>query len=336
MNLQHRDNFEAFARFELRCGGPDPHLLISAWLARQSPDPRWFPGLYTIVYNVPSAEVLNHYLPFPAKITEAEAHDLWKKIVVRKERRVNGFGPLKLMETLNAYVDVLEANILEKATDFEIFDEQFEHVKKSVKNYGRYFGIKLYECLRQANAIPLLKFDNMLPKDGQLSRKGLALIYPEHDYKAKDPFSCYEANELAGELLHRLENANWFQVEALLCEFRQASENRQYPGRAHDSELDHLRAVQALNPDVEFRTLEARKELFPHWALGELQGWKGRRSLGHVMNEYGYCWSDDVYDFNKTAELNQFNSPVIRKGGVIDQITEKYDKEREELVACQQ
>jgi len=325
MDLKHRDNFEAFAKFELACGGPDPHLIISAWLARQSPDPRWFPGLYTIVYNVPSAEVLNHYLPFPAKISEAEAQDLWKKIVVRKERRVNGFGPIKLMETLNAYVDVLENNTLEMAEAYDTFDEQFNHIKSSVKNYGRYFGIKLYECLRQATSISLLPFDNMLPKDGQLSRKGLALIYPEHDYKAKDVFSCITANELTEQLMLRLKaqdiKVNWFQMEALLCEFRQASERHQYPGRAHDSELDHLQTVQVLNPEVEFRTLEARKELFPHWALGELNGWGGRRPLGHVMNEYGFIWSDEVYSWEKSTD--RLNSPIIRKGSIVDQIMDR-------------
>jgi len=121
-----------------------------------------------------------------------------------------------------------------------------------------------------------------------------------------------------------------------LCEFRQASERHQYPGRAHDSELDHLRTVQALNPEVEFRTLEARKELFPHWALGELQGWEGRRPLGHVMNEYGFLWSDNIYDFKKTAELDQFHNPIIRKGGVIDQINEKYDAQREAITVSKE
>lgn len=298
-------HFLDFARYEVLCGGPDPHLKLAVHLAQDTPCPAWFIGLYTIPYNIPSAEVLFHHLPEPTTISELQAEELWSSIVVRKERRVNGFGPKKLAETINAYHDW----ILDRSNQpFKDFDE----FRSSLKNYGRYFGMKLYEALRRAGEIDVPMFTDIQPKDGKLSRKGLTLIFPEHDYKAKDQFACLEANELANELVEMCnesemfaETIDWFTIEVLLCEYRQAVRGGQYPGRAHDSELDHYRTVSAKNPEVQFRMLEARRQLFPHWALGELQGWEGRRPLGTVMNQYGYVWSDKIYSYLRTTDFSQ-------------------------------
>jgi hypothetical protein len=308
--------FVDFARAALRCGEPDPHLRIANWLAARSPEPAWVLGLYTTVYNIPSAEVLLYHLPHPAPLSLEAAQLLWPKIIVRKERRVNGFGPAKLAQTVTAYHAWLRAVDLPHVAPFDNFPDQFEFLRSRWLNYGRYFAMKLYEALRRTELTNLRPFSDVRPEGGRLSRRSLTLIYPHHDPAANDVFSCLEANELGGHLLNELGvrgvTADWFTLEVLLCNFRQALAGQQYPGRGHDSELDHLRTVEALNPEVSFRTLEARAALFPAWALGELSGWTGRRKLGHVMGAHGYVWSDARYDYPATVAFGDLARPMSR------------------------
>ena len=269
----HLERFLEFSRREIATGGPDPHMKLATNI-----DPSaWFCGLYTIPYVVSSAEVIRHYLPEPRTIDATQAEWLWKRIVVRKERKVNGFGPKKLEQTING-LNAFVHDYLPIAQTCPDFNSAFEYVVDSMPNYGRYFGMKFYESLRRAGHLQH-EFTDIRPKGGAMSRTGLALLYPQHDYKLNKPFALEETNALANELRHQVP-CDWFTIEVLLCNYRQACNGQQYPGRGHDSELGHFHKVQALNPTVNFRTLEARRVLFPHEYLGELNGWDGRRDLG--------------------------------------------------------
>jgi hypothetical protein len=59
--------------------------------------------------------------------------------------------------------------------------------------------------------------------------------------------------------------------------------------------------------------LRSRSNLFPDWALGEKQGWDGRREeLGPLPVEHGYMWTDSLYDYHKTLAAGDWAKPVAR------------------------
>jgi hypothetical protein len=140
------------------------------------------------------------------------------------------------------------------------------------------------------------------------------MIFPQHDPKDDSPAGLDEANRLSNELRAYRSDMSWFTVEVLLCNYRQAVNGHQYPGRAHDSEMGHGRLVEeycrdSVQLETGLKLWEERKK-FPREHLGELSGWFGRRlELGQVMNEHNYVWSDLIYDYNATVDVAD---PVAR------------------------
>lgn len=319
----HRRMFTLFSKYEIACGGPDPHMKMAERLALSSDDPLWVAGVYTAPYVVSTAlaitdrwgrvEVLRREPEFTAWV-----EDNWGYLPIRKERRVNGMGPAKLAKVVVSYARWLEGKGLGRLKGMP-FQEAFSSMDPP--HYGRYFKMKLYEVLRRVlvatrAGVTLPAFEDILPRDGYHPRKGLRLLYPEHDYKSNRPEDLEEANTLSGELLRHFSKGNvkadWFTVEVLLCNYRQAVAGGQYPGRAHDSELGHSLVVGKGFPDIARRVKQCRATLFNPLCLGEVGNrWSGRRKeLGKVMMEHGYVWSDLVYDYGETVDP----SKPVRRG----------------------
>ena len=65
-----------------------------------------------------------------------------------------------------------------------------------------------------------------------------------------------------------------FQLQVLLCEYREALNSGYYPGASLDEELMYMAKASSfdLNP-----ILESRRALFSHEYLGEISGWSGIR-----------------------------------------------------------
>lgn len=190
-------------------------------------------------------------------------------------------------------------------------------------HYGRYFKTKLYEVLRRTtiainHPTGLPEMEDIVPRGGAHPRKALIHFYPGHKYKSDAKDDLEEANSLAGELKDRLqaagvEGVDWFVLEVLLCNYRQAVNGGQYPGRAHDSELGHCTVVGKRFPGAG-KVLRNRSELFKPEYLGEVgKKWPGRRlELGKVMMLHGYVWSDELYDYVGTTDLKH---PAKRENG---------------------
>ena len=307
----HRQMFYDFAIAEIASGGPDPHLRLTEVLARKTEDPAWFVGCYTAPYVVSTAEVIaahwsrERVLNSPVMFSEWISKN-WYRLPIRKERRVNGTGPVKLAEILFKYAQWLSEQSLIWTTDF---DEAYARIS-AVPHHGRYFGMKLYETLRRAvGGLP--EFPDIRPKQGSLARRGLALMFPEHNPKDDSSEGLEEANRLSDKLRETITGMDWFTVEVLLCNYRQAFAGRQYPGRAHDSELGHAAIVQDSWSGLQLEMLSMRPKLFPKEHLGEIQGWSDRRlELGKVMTDHNYVWSDMLFDYKRTKDLSQ---PVGRK-----------------------
>lgn len=322
---EHRRFYAEFVRYERAAGGPDPHMTLAGRLSEgESRDERaWRLMCYLACYNVPTGVVLWRHWPRQRVLEEAPAlepwiREHWEGLSFRRERRAVRTAP-KLARHLVAcaqFVDRMD------------FDGLYDHAWRDVNRIygtGRYIAIKLLEGLRRFCDAPVVLAD-LRAQGGRSPREALALLYPEQrdallgddrqDHVSRaDMCGAWAREELAER--HGLE-VSWYELQATLCEWKQSVIGRsQYPGRAQDSELAHYARVAGYWPgdDNPYPLLAARAALFPAWALGEQQGWDGRRTeLGPILCDYGYTWTDSLYDYRATHALGgNFARPVRRE-----------------------
>jgi len=315
----HMHFLSEFTRLEQAVGGPDPHMrIVCEGLVRDvadTPEHRaWLIGCYLGPYNVPSGEVVLHYWPDPAMVVANPdefatwVESAWKQLSLRRERRAIR-TPRKFTAHMLGYAEwcLRVAPTIGSARDA---DEVWDRLMLIAGN-GRYATIKLYEALHRVGVIDY-PFPDIRPSGGWSPREMLARLHPDtaaHLNAGNTAVLCQIANDKASisrrHLSERLgAQVDWYTMEVVLCEYKQAWDGGQYPGRAHDSELGHVRKVTPLWPDVPFKTLDIRRELFPEIALGEVRGWDGRREgLGGCPSAHGYMWSDTLYDWDATIDL---------------------------------
>jgi hypothetical protein len=187
----------------------------------------------------------------------------------------------------------------------------------AVPRLGRYVAIKLLEYLRLVDVLDAPLYD-LRARDGYSPRGMLALLWPEKPelaIKRNDGLLLSIAEHYGTLTRVRMQqdynlNLSMFEVQVLLCQFKQAHRGKQHPGRSTDSQLGLMRRVEAEWPGEETDFWRARAVLFPPETLGEIQGWDGRRkALEQVLPRYGYTWSDLLYDYNATTNLAE---PVRR------------------------
>jgi len=312
----HENMFVEFCRQEIRSGGPDPHMRMAEDLALRSKDPLWFVGVYTAPYVVSTAAAITgeynrrRAVSYPESLVKWVTAN-WSHLPIRKERRVNGVGSAKLAEIVSKYGEWLYAGGVEKLEGMD-FHAAFKALDPP--HYGRYFKTKLYEVLRRTlessgHKVRLPEMPDIVPKGGAHPRKALTFFWPDHQYKSDKPEDIEDANSkaeyLKTMLLDRGVEVDWFVLEVLLCNYRQAVNGGQYPGRAHDSEYGHYEIVKGRFPQAAADVLACRSRLFPHQYLGEVGGrWQGRRAeLGKIMMAHGYVWNDSEYDYAGTTDL---------------------------------
>lgn len=310
----NRRALDEFIHYELLTGGPDPHMKVATYLAQNvygKDDPwsqAWFCGLYVAPYNVPTAEVLFQTFPNPRDVINHPEHvatwvkDNWSRLSIRKERRpVN--APHRFAEHLIAYAQWLFDRwpALAEAPDFDTAFAMVEEVRYN----GRYATMKLYETLRRTTGLPHHEFADLRPKGGWSPRLMLSWLYPEGAValNGKDlKTNLAYANDL-GAFERAKYGLDWFNMEVMLCDVKQSIDGKQYPGRGMDSELGHLEHVVNAFPEIDFHTIEARATLFPHWALGELNDWNGRRKeLGDCLRIHGYTWTDSILSWSQSKD----------------------------------
>ena len=120
-------------------------------------------------------------------------------------------------------------------------------------------------------------------------------------------------NRIAAELNAELNEAlttpvSYYEMEALLCNFRQAVSGTFYPGRTIDSELEYHNIVQDHWGDDPylgtFNMYDARYAALPWETLAEMSGgaWNGvRKDLFPLMRDEGIVWSDKEFRYGETA-----------------------------------
>lgn len=327
---RHWKWFKMFCDYDMQSGGPDAHMTLAGYMSQglSKIERLWHAGVYVCVYNVPSAEVLWTAFPYDAIMDMSHEEvtswliDNWKGITTRRERKCVRI-PKNMATFLKDYANWITGLstsplLLDDVTDEERYEMFWINSQKSVKFLGRYSCFKLLEFIERFCDVPI-KLPDIRPIGGWSPRSMLSILYPEYANEllgndAPDNLKIVNSVAEAGlDTLHEagLPDLRMFQYEVFLCDYKQCYfTKRQYPGRSQDSEIAYLRKIESFW-DMDFQMLDARSIIFPHWALGELNGWEHvREELGKVLFNYGYMWSDKLYDYKNTIDLSVPTSKV--------------------------
>lgn len=309
----HQQFLAEFVKWERAGGGPDPHVKLANWIAKNDPrvvDRLWWFGCYITPYVVSTGEVIfDAWRSAEAVLADQDGFRGWlemnyPKFEIRKERRAI-YGTKRFGNTLIEYAKWCQQPMVNDS-----FEAAWAHCSK-VPGFGRYACTKLYEVLYR-DGILVHPFPDIRPDGADTPRLMLSWLRPGDAAVLNGgnrPATLTQVNQISAEERewfrdHKGLDMDWFEWEVVLCEYHQAYKGGQYPGRSHDSELGRAMKVQANYPNLPLKIWEARKAMFPHLVLGEVGGrWAGRRGLGCTVPSYHYTWSDLVYDFNATTDL---------------------------------
>jgi hypothetical protein len=321
---QHWQNFADFCHYDMLAGGPDSHMTLAGHMSKGLPlmERLWHAGVYVGVYNVPTAEILwtafthKEMLKISNQDLTAWLTDNWQGIATRTERKCVRV-PANMAYYLKNYAEWIltlpnrydgDADTGDANSHYE---DMWEYSQKSVKFLGRYSCFKLLEYMTRYCNMPI-NLPDIRPVGGWSPRTMLSILYPEYKatlFGTDNPANLTRINMLADNALKTLQeaglNLNMYKLEVFLCDYKQCYfGRRQYPGRSQDSEITYLKKLQGYW-NYDFQMLKARSEIFPNWALGELNGWDSvRKDLGTVLYDYGYMWSDSLYDYKNTVDLS--------------------------------
>lgn len=325
MVTDHRAAFADFASLELGTGGPDPHLSIAAHAMRAriqgatDVDAAWLAACYVGPYEVTTGSIIAFQWPLSRVLMDplgfsAWIRDTWPRWQIRRERRA-ARTPVKMAQCLISCAQWV-ATEFDAARTLPTYQGLWAATEPHLRYLGRYAAIKLLETLARAGLV-VAQASDIRPAGAWSPRLTLSWLYPSAEellVRGGDrPAVLEQVNILAADFLQWLEltlerPVGWFNLEVLLCNYRQALENK-YPGRPQDTDLKyHRKAVAAwedLHP-VMLDVLGLRQQLFPSQVLGELQGWPGvRDELGTTHAQHGYFWSDLRYSYARTTDLSQ-------------------------------
>lgn len=330
-NWNHWDKFAEFCLWEINSGGPDPQIPLVAEMSKNEIwiEKVWRAGVYVSVYNVPFAEMIwNKWSYMELQNNQDELfpwlQNNWPKIVTRFERRTVR-RPEWMYEYLKSYFDFLNRGVFDQAIQHtgsmspeERYIYFWDLTIKDLKRFGRYVALKLLESYRLYCDINLIAPD-IRPEGGWSPRVTLGELFPSYTNQMNSKDNRYNpvVNQLVEEALKMLWNGygiqmDKFKLQVMLCEYRESYHGKkQYPGRSHDSELGYYNKAQELWDKPASRVLEARKAIFPHEHLGELNSWEGpRKACGQVLSQYGYTWTDLLYDYQ--ASWMDMSKPIWR------------------------
>jgi hypothetical protein len=310
-------------------GGTTPHVSMTVESMTRLDDPLeklWFAGCYALTYNWPAAErIFLEIRPQWEWKTDDWARWLerhWDGIPLRKERKAV-YRKWAFAESAVSYV-VFARKLLSLESWPETYHAAFNYFNANTRFMGRYIAIRWLEVMRRAFPEQCASWvmPSILSDGGQHPRKALALIYPQWGQwllGGNTPGELKIADAAADQCLLDLKIAydletNFYELQSLLCEYKQSALGRkQYPGKSIDTEMDYFHKVEAHWGERGSSFWDVRERCFPAWSLGEEQGWSGvRPELGSVLADYGYVWSDAIYDYEQTRGYGDFSAPVSR------------------------
>lgn len=326
---RHRVGFVEFCRLKIAVNGPDVHMKVAGVGTEHLglTERMWWFGVYTSLCSTPPAAAIWARWPLERVLAEGDTlegwlRENWAGIPVRKNRRPVR-SPAKLARNIRSYARWLDGEMRDPLLDWSDYDSVWNAVDRHVIFFGRYALIKLLEVFRRYAGFSGLEAPDIRAAGAWSPRKCLAFLYPEHGKLLVQGGSSREAlaevHALASRERERLSEklgreVSFYELEALLCNYRQTFSGTLYVGRTIDSELDYYNQVVGHFGDDpflgRFDFFGTRKRVFPVECLGEVNGWEGvRKPLFDVYATYGYVWSDVLYDWHATMDLG---SPALR------------------------
>jgi hypothetical protein len=197
------------------------------------------------------------------------------------------------------------------------YEVLWDNAQEHLQYFGRYAIIKVLETLYRGNVT-----DNSMPDirpEGAWSpRLTLAWLYPDDATVIIEGKNSPKTIELINQRVDNLRkvmnkhmgyDVSYFQVEVLLCNYRQVLDERngRYAGWSHDADLAYHTKVNEYFGELDFKFFEHRKNKFPNEFLGEIQGWNEPRK--EIYGYRGFFWSDKLYSYHDTED---FYNPVKR------------------------
>lgn len=282
----HRQMFTEFCLQEMTAGGPDPQVKLTAEAVKlhDAGDEREsaaFAGLFVVPYSCAGAAILwRLWERKPDPLTWVPWLEQHGTIIpIRKERRpVKGaWGRFSVCAA--SYLEWCQTEYPKVSTS--PYADVYKSLTDNVKYIGRYAAMKLLETLVQADLIAYGQ-DTMVPRDAKFPRRTMALLMPEHTTMLTDKGHSHdhEIDALCGKIKTGIEtrigmSVSWFQIETMLCIYRQSLKGK-YPMGRHDSELGHWTTTMAKLPDDVVTDLHdhfpfylIRGQLYDHEYLGE-------------------------------------------------------------------
>jgi hypothetical protein len=289
------DLFAEFARQEIAAHGPDPQLPLIEELVRSSgrASPQeflWAAGCYCAQHSVTSTYLVWKYwrpeeVYFDSVGGEFEAWLVrnWKYLPIHRHMKHHKM-PEKRAECLHDFARyALEWS---PARTNRPYDLVWKDAIDSVKFFGRYMAIKYLEMIGRW-VEPSLQLQDVRSKGGWSPREALAILFPDRPILGErgneSKSALAEVEQSASQLQFDLAvkygiNLTFFQLQVLLCEFKEALHGRFYFGGAHDEELvDLQKATPGFAPEDIQEIYDARKRIFKPEYLGEIGGWTGYR-----------------------------------------------------------
>lgn len=321
----HWAKLQEFTELKGLIGEPSPHMTVINHLTRgRSLEERlWAIGCYAVPYSLVTAVALLEAFGWDyVQDHEGQAwfrpwitHN-WEGIHTRTERRAVRTAE-KFTISLASYADWVRsgeaANLLDSSADYEAWWASVNRVEF----FGRYISIRVIEAIRRSEheagrPHPEMELPDIRGIGGHSPVRALTLFFPANAADLLRP-DWKRAEELAEYLYLQLrmrgaEGISRYVLAAMLCEYREAFEDlHQYPGRTLDQELEYLHhpkaAYWAKRGLALHDILEARRELFPDAALGEVGNrWQGvRHELSRWLRERNENWSDLRYTWAASA-----------------------------------
>lgn len=285
--MKHWPKFIAFCQQELRTGGPDPQIAtLHAVAARQKLTLErriWLIGCYGAHHCVPSAIRVweawdaTHALRKPRAFRRwLKQH--WDELPVRPEMRSHRM----LDKRTRCLLDFAAFSQRYSPRTYATYDDAWRGTQQDIKFYGRYMALKVLEMMSRFGKSPHLALPDMRAKGGWSPRRCLGLLWKQYpkllDRKDESPKTIRLVEKIFQKTRWKLQKndirVSNFQLQVLLCEYREALHGGYYPGASLDEELQYA----TLSGTRKLATMfQARKDVFPRRYLGEANGWDGPR-----------------------------------------------------------
>jgi hypothetical protein len=287
-NYRVWDIWAEFIKTEINSYGPDCQLKLLVALGEgRSPVERiWLNGCYAAHHCVPSAYALWREFPYPHLLAQSSKEqdrledwleENWTALPVRPEMRSHRM----VVKRKACIVDFAKYAISETWRQ-GVYEDIWSESISAVRYYNRYMAIKYLELKRMV-ARPDIVLTDMRAKSAWSPRIGLALLFPNvgHIIGDREDNSAYAielTEDYALECLDTLSTEygltiSHFQLQVLLCNFREMLVGGFYPRAGHDEEMDYIKLAEKkfdMTP-----VWEARSRIFNNKLLGEHNGWFG-------------------------------------------------------------